>query len=213
MGRNGSGKTTLINTLLGKLPKNGKIEYDPLICDSKKRISNKEVFFVSDSPFTYDYLTGMEFVEFILMVKAEKNVERGRVLEFFEFFGLSEEDSRKLMKNYSFGMKRKTLLTAGFLMKPSLMILDEPTIGLDVPSVISLKKLINEYSKSEKTILVTSHDPSLMSELCQSLIVLDSGKAVYQNDNFKEEAKDLATLYLELVGENINQKIATLLEN
>ncbi len=213
MGKNGSGKTTLINTLLGKIPKEGVIQHDPILLDEKKRISNKEVFFVSDSPFIYDYLTGFEFVEFILMVKAKKNVEQKKVQDYFRFFGITEDDSKKLMKTYSFGMKRKTLLTAGFLMKPNLMILDEPTIGLDVPSVISLKKLISEYSRTEKTVLITSHDPSLMSELCQSLLILDSGKAVYQNNDFKNETKDLATLYLELVGENINQKIAALLED
>lgn len=213
MGKNGSGKTTLINALLGRLPKSGEIHYDSTLLDEKQQLSNKDVFFVSDSPFIYDYLTGLEFVEFILMVKAQKKTDHRKILEYFEFFGMSKLDSQKLMKTYSFGMKRKTLLAACFLMKPQLIILDEPTIGLDVPSVISLKKLIKEYSKLDKTILITSHDPSLMSELCQSLLILDSGKAVYQNDCFETETKDLATLYLDLVGENINQKIATLLRD
>lgn len=212
MGKNGSGKTTLIKTILGELPYEGSVTYSTDLLDSKKRISKETVFYVSDSPFIYDYLSGIEFVLFLLNLKGGRYVEKKEILNVFEFFGLSEQDSSKLMKDYSFGMKRKTLLTAGFLLNPKLMILDEPTIGLDVPSVIALKKLIQEYCKRGSSVLVTSHDPSLMSELCDRLIILDNKSAVYYNENFKDEKRDLSTLYLDLVGENLTQKISDFFE-
>ncbi len=207
MGRNGAGKTSLIKAIIGEIPYRGDVCYDPILLDGKKRLSKQNLFFVSDSPFYYDYLTAVEFAQFTIHIKTGKSLPLEQIFKVFDFFGIEESDSLQFMKDYSFGMRRKVVLSIGFILKPRLLILDEPTIGLDVPSVIALKKLLKEYVKMGNSVLVSSHDPLLIKELCQTLLILNDQKSVYYNKDFQEEERDLSALYLDLVGENLTKKI------
>lgn len=211
MGRNGAGKTTLIKSILNEVKYQGDITLSSEIQKEDGRLDPESVYFVSDTPHTYGYLTGIEYLQFVLKIKNKAIPPKEKIFETLNFFGLSKDDSLRLLKDYSFGMSRKIVLATGFLAKPKLMILDEPTIGLDVPSVITLKKLILKASEQGMTFLVTSHDPSLMSELCSSLLILHDNKAVYNSSDFKSEARNLGDLYIDLIGENVDSAINSIL--
>jgi|GEM_PF-5386351 len=196
MGRNGAGKTTLIRSILQKVEYSGSIDFESQLMGAKGKLNSELIYFVSDTPHVYEYLTGIEYIQFVLKVKNRDLPPNSRILEILSFFGIEEKDTHRLLKEYSFGMKRKIVLATGFLMKPEFMILDEPTIGLDVPSVIILKKLILASADQKMTFLVTSHDPTLMSELCEALLILDDHKMVYLNKNFADEKENLSELYI-----------------
>jgi ABC-2 type transport system ATP-binding protein len=214
MGRNGAGKTTLIQCLLNETDYSGEIYINPeLLAHKSKRMHPRHVYVMSDTPHIYSYLTGLEQVEFILKIKGAPLPRQETILEVMNIFGLTETDSHTLIKNYSFGMKRKVLLLAGFLLKPKLMILDEPTTGLDAPSVITLKRLIQSLSKQDSSFMISSHDPNLLSELSTNLIVLHNKKIAYHNPKFKTETRDLSQLYIEIIEENIDQSIEKILQS
>ena len=211
MGRNGAGKTTLIKALLREVTYSGEVALaEELLI--KENVNPRQVYYVSDTPHTYGYLSGLEFIQFALRIKGREVPSQERIFQVLYFFGIAKEDALKLLKDYSFGMRRKVVLTVGFLMKPALMILDEPTIGLDTPSVIILKKLILAAAKKEITFFVTSHDPVLMAELCDSLLVLHDSRPVYYNQDFALESRDLSELYMDLIGEDIEEKVKNILD-
>ena len=102
-----------------------------------------KIFILSVTPpHLYEYLSGHEYVCFVLEIKGKSHPDKKLVSELFDLFDLSSSDQNSLIKNYSFGMRRKVVLIAGFLLNPPLMILDEPTTGLDAASIVILKKLI-----------------------------------------------------------------------
>ena len=138
MGKNGAGKTTLINCLLQEITYQGLIE---------TQITRDDIAFLSDTPHYYDYLTGEEFVSLTLKLHNKIPPQRKLILDFFEIFGFSPNEEQMLLKTYSFGMKKKTALIAFILLKPQLLILDEPTNGLDASSIILLKKMIKRTAE------------------------------------------------------------------
>lgn len=211
MGKNGAGKTTLIKSILREVDFSGTIDMPSLLINKNNTIDYENIYFVRDTPHIYEYLTGPEYIQFVLRVTNKKLPPDSRIFEVLETFGIEPDHFSQLLKEYSFGMKRKVVLGAGFLMMPKLMILDEPTIGLDVSSVIILKKLIFSAAKKGMTFLVTSHEPTLVSELCHSLLILNNTKMVYYNKDFKTESEPLDQLYMKLIGENLNDKITAIL--
>jgi len=202
MGRNGAGKTTLIRCLLGELPFEGNIAYPESFLATSGRLDFRVTHFVGDQPHLYDYLTALEYIQFVLALKEQPVPEPERILDSLEVFGISPRESCQLIKTYSFGMRRKVALVSGFLMKPRLMVLDEPTTGLDVPSVITLKSLIKEQAQQGTTFVISSHEPAVMEELSDALLILNQTQTVYWNPKFSDEVRDLPELYMECIGED-----------
>ncbi len=211
MGKNGSGKTTLIESILQKNDYEGQILLSQRLIRENKVINYNNLYFVNDSPHSYNYLTGLEYIYFVLQIKNRALPTNDRIFKVLDLFGIEEDQANDLMITYSFGMKRKIILALGFLVKPDLMILDEPTIGLDVPSVITLKKMILSASKQGQTFIISSHEPAVMSELCDALLILHGTKSVYCNMEFKDETRDLNQLYMELICSDLDQKITSAL--
>ncbi len=198
MGKNGVGKTTLIKSILKRVKYGGNVALD---------IEDKDIYFISDSPHLYEYLSGHEYVCFVLEIKGKSHPDKKLVSELFDLFDLSSSDQNSLIKNYSFGMRRKVALAAGFLLNPPLMILDEPTAGLDAASIVILKKLIRESSLNGMTFLIASHLMDFIINLCDSLIILNEKKIVYNEQCLENEKRDLSELYLNIIGDNLEKRI------
>ena len=211
MGKNGIGKTTLIESLIKKRKHEGEVVLSENLIRKNGLIDYSNLYYVNDSPHSYDYLTGLEYIYFVLRIKNKPLPAESDILELLQVFGIDSESENKLMITYSFGMRRKIILALGFLIKPDLMVLDEPTIGLDVPSVIALKKMILMSSRNKQTFIISSHEPSVISELCDALMILHESKVAYYNENFKNEQQKLDKLYMNIIGFDIDKKINSIL--
>ena len=190
IGKNGIGKSTTIDCVTGsknynsgEILINGKrIEENP--------IETKMTFgYISSEPCLYETMTGFEYLSFIGSVyKVEKTAFRREVDELCKTFDLTERDLSAKIKGYSHGMKQKLSLIASLLHSPSLWILDEPTVGLDVMVFHNLVKRMKEFANEGKTILITSHNLDFIGKVCNRVDIIKDGVVFKSIDLDEEEA-------------------------
>ncbi len=207
IGENGAGKTTLINSILGKLDFEGEILIQGISNFEFLEKNRNEILFVPDTPFAYEFLTGFEFVRFVLEMQKVSLESVSKKLELlFELFELADYQN-KLIQTYSLGMKRKITLISALLQNPKILILDEPVSGLDAKSIIIFKKLLKSLSQNGSTIIFTTHILDLIENLCDSVAILHNQQIAYSNQNFSLEKSELEIIYLDLIGKNEDENL------
>lgn len=179
LGENGAGKTTTIKMITGILPvKQGSIS----ICGhdiTKDAIEAKRSFgFVPDNQTIFDKYTGREYVDFLGDIYGVSKDERARVCEgLLKKFSL-EEAFDKRISGYSHGMKQKIAIIGALIHSPSLLILDEPMMGLDPPSAFALKELMREYRDAGKTVFFSTHVLDVAEKICDRIGIISKGKLI-----------------------------------
>ena len=149
----------------------------------------------------------MEFIRFTLdLHKIQYNKVINEVNILFDLLDL-QDYKNQLIKNYSFGMKRKINLISILIHKPSYLLLDEPVLGLDVKSIIAVKKLLRIHSQSGSTILFSTHILDLMEKLCNNVAILDNKKITLYNDIIGMDKNGLENIYLEVLGNEIQSSL------
>lgn len=190
MGKNGAGKTTLINSIVGRIDYTGDILIDS--CD--------DIYFISDTPHTYAFLTGEEQIQFALELKGLSFHEnRNAVYDLLKKFDLFEEKN-KLLAKYSYGMKRKIALIIAIILKPKVLILDEPVLGLDAPSIMYLKKVLREQLAGNCTVIFSSHIPDLINNVCDSIAIIHDKRVAFHSNEIRQKGIDIETEYLKILG-------------
>ena len=186
IGPNGAGKTTIIKSILGLYKiDSGKIEingYD-LEKDFVKAISN--VGAIIENPDLYSYMTGYEN----LMIAAKiYDIKKERVNQIIKLVGLENKINLKVSK-YSLGMKQRLGRAQSILHNPKILILDEPTNGLDPSGIIELNNLLLELSKGGMSIIISSHILSELETICNKFCIVNEGKIIYKKtiDKLKKE--------------------------
>lgn len=186
IGQNGAGKTTIIKSILGLYKiDSGKIEingYD-LEKDFVKAISN--VGAIIENPDLYSYMTGYEN----LMIAAKiYDIKKERVNQIIKLVGLENKINLKVSK-YSLGMKQRLGIAQSILHNPKILILDEPTNGLDPSGIIELNNLLLELSKGGMSIIISSHILSELETICNKFCIVNEGKIIYKKtiDKLKKE--------------------------
>jgi len=175
VGPNGSGKTTMIKHLLGLVkPNSGSI-----FINEKKLNGHwdyrKEIGYM---PQMAHYPENMEVIELINFIKAIREDEEAEEQELVNFFNL-RSDLHKRLRNLSGGTRQKVGAVLAIMFDPSILILDEPTAGLDPQASHKLKKVIRREKKKGKTILLTTHIMSEIEELADHLIFIVEGNLRY----------------------------------
>lgn len=199
LGPNGSGKTTLIKSLLGMvIPDKGRLQ-----------LWGKDIKKNSDYRNQIDYLpqianfpANLRVKELIRMIKDLRGGSQ-REAQLIERFGLKPFLDKRL-GNLSGGTKQKVNIVLAFMFDSPLLILDEPTTGLDPLALIQLKKLIEEEKTKGKTILVTSHIMSFVEEVADEIVFLLEGKIFFKGS--------LSTLKKQTKQNDLEHAIAKLLE-
>ncbi len=178
LGPNAAGKTTTIKLLTGLLkPTSGGAS----ICGydiQKDYIKAKSLIsYIPDFPFLYDKLTGQEFLDFIVQLYPHNRKSQTEELkkELLFIFGL-EKDKDHLLEYYSHGMRQKLVFAASLLHDPSVMIIDEPMVGLDPHSAKVVKDILKNKSKEGVTIFLSTHTLSVAEELSDRIGIIDKGK-------------------------------------
>ena len=200
LGPNGSGKTTLIKSILGMvLPNKGSITVfgKNIKGDWKYR---KQIDYL---PQIANFPSNLKVQELINMIKDLRG-QSNRDMELIELFAVHQFLDKKI-GNLSGGTKQKVNLILSFMFDSPILILDEPTTGLDPVSLIRLKELIQQEKAKGKTILITSHIMSFVEEVSDEIVFLLEGNIHFKGSisELKEKAKE----------ENFEKAIAQLLIN
>ena len=175
LGPNGSGKTTLIKCLLGMVvPNKGEIAIDKENILKKWDYRND----INYLPQIANFPSNLSVLELIKMVK-NLRPKTAKEHELIDLFGLNEFLTKKL-GNLSGGTKQKVNLVLTFMFDSELIILDEPTTGLDPIALIHLKELITQEKEKGKTILITTHIMSFVDEMADEIVFLLDGKIYFK---------------------------------
>ena len=177
LGPNGAGKTTTISIISGLLkPDAGKITVDSLDLERNLQSIKKMMGVVPQDMAFYEELSAKENLLFWGKLQGVKRkVLEERIHAYLKATGLLGRENDPL-KKYSGGMKRRINLIIGLIHQPKLLLLDEPTIGIDVQTRLNIFKLIKQASSDGTTILYTTHNLQEAEELCHRIAIMDQGK-------------------------------------
>lgn len=177
LGPNGSGKTTALKLILGLLfPTSGKIRvFDKSPRDVRIK---KNIGFLPEESYLYPFLSGEELLDFSCrLINIKRKERRKRVDDVLKTVGLSDARKR-LVKDYSKGMARRVSFAQVLVKNPKLVILDEPTIGLDPFGAMEMKEVILNLKRQDKTILLSSHLLTEIQPLCDRVGILYDGELI-----------------------------------
>lgn len=192
LGNNGAGKTTLINCILRMI----QADAGSILLDGRDIFTykNEEYFskvnaLLESSVNVYDYLTGWQNIEYFSRLL---NIDSGneKIKTYISLFEL-EEAIHEAVGTYSRGMRQKLALLIALMSSPKLLLLDEPTLGLDIQSKLSVIQILNTIIKTEKiAVLLTSHQMDVVQKLQSRILILKDG-VVHEFDKTDYEDKDL----------------------
>ena len=180
LGPNGAGKSTTIRMLLSLIkPTKGSIKiFDKSLLDSRENIL-KNIGAIVEKPDLYKYLSAYKNLQ-ILGKLSGVDITKKRIMEILELVGLKERANSKV-KTFSHGMKQRLGIAQALLHNPELIILDEPTTGLDPQGLKEIRDLINHLSKDEKkTIFLSSHILSEVEQVANRMIIINKGTTVVE---------------------------------
>ncbi|MFA6959743.1 MAG: ABC transporter ATP-binding protein [Opitutaceae bacterium] len=181
LGPNGSGKSTTIKIILGLLePTVGECKV--FGTPSGRVDSRLNVGYLPEAPYFYRYLSGRELVRFYGRIcGVSSKILPDRVREVIDWVGLSAAAHRRV-GTYSKGMLQRIGLAQALVHDPQLIILDEPTAGVDPVGSAEISELILKLKKQGKTVLITSHLLAQIEDICDRVAILDHGKLILEGD-------------------------------
>ncbi len=178
LGHNGAGKSTAIGMMLGQVwPTSGEARICGYDVSTRRREALRKVGALFETPAFYDYLTGWHNLEILNSYSAPP--DRARLQEVVEWVGLSGREHTKV-RTYSHGMRARLALAQALLPRPELLILDEPSEGLDPEGIHEMRQTILRLrSELRLTILLSSHLLNEVEQLCTCIAVLNQGRLVF----------------------------------
>ena len=197
VGNNGAGKTTLFNILLDLIrPTTGAITNHNIVVNQSEEWKNFTGSFIDES-FLIGYLTPEEYFDFIGDLRGMNKADVKKFLsQFEEFFNDEIIGKKKYLRDLSKGNQKKAGIVAAMMGNPQVVILDEPFANLDPTTQIRLKKIIKELTDNrEITVLVSSHDLTHVTEVCERIVVLDKGTVVKDIETSEETLKELESYF------------------
>jgi ABC-2 type transport system ATP-binding protein len=180
LGPNGAGKTTTIKMMAGVLkPTQGQVLIDGIDIAHDPFEAKRRTGFVPDQPFVYEKLTGREFLQFVaglygLNSSQSLNGNMTRLLELFELSHWSDE----LIESFSHGMKQRLIMCAALLHEPKVIVVDEPTVGLDPKAARLVKDIFRNQAQKGRTIFMSTHSLEVAHEVCQEIAIIQAGKII-----------------------------------
>ncbi|MBG9981108.1 lantibiotic protection ABC transporter ATP-binding subunit [Facklamia lactis] len=192
LGPNGSGKSTTLKIITGVLkPTSGKIYINQK--NWKQEHLNK-IGTMIEGPAIYPNLTAYENLDVLATLL---HISKERIGKVLEIVNLTTTGS-KLAKNFSLGMKQRLGIAMALLNDPEIIILDEPTNGLDPVGIKELRELIISFPKKGKTVILSSHLLSEVQQVSDKIGIIHQGVLAYEGENSKSE-KELEALFMEII--------------
>lgn len=205
LGPNGAGKSTTMNMITGCLAAtSGQILIDGYDIFEDAQEAKKRIGYLPEIPPLYQDMTVREFLNFVAKAKGvPKQALDEQLFSVVSLAGLEEVEER-LIKNLSKGYKQRVGIAQALLANPEIIILDEPTVGLDPKQIIEVRDLIRELGK-DHTVILSSHILSEVRSVCDHILIISKGKLVANDtpENLEKlyAPKSFEELFLELTGE------------
>lgn len=193
LGPNGSGKSTTMKMITGLIePSAGNILFNGELIQKDVMAYKRRMGYVPEEPHLYPHLTGLEYLTMVGQLRelpAKRTAER--IDGLLRLLAL-HSDRHLPISSYSKGMRQKILLSAALMHDPDLILLDEPFSGLDVPSALVLRSLVQELAARGKVVLFSSHDLETVERVCSHVVILHRAKVVA--DDSIEQLRSLMSL-------------------
>lgn len=176
IGPNGSGKTTTIKLILGlqKIDK-GSVSINNYDIEKDFVKAIEKVGAIVENPDTYMYLTGWQNLKII--ANLYKDVTDKEIMDIVKLVGLEKRINDKVSK-YSLGMRQRLGIARALINKPNVLILDEPTNGLDPEGIKDLRNLLKKLASDGMGILISSHNLAELESFCNKVLIIDNGKII-----------------------------------
>ena len=212
LGPNGAGKSTTMNTITGFIEQTeGNVivnGYDTL---KKSKRAKSQIGYMPEGVPLYDDLSIKEFITYMAELKKVKRKEKKeQVQDIIKKTGL-DEIQNKLIKNLSRGQKQRVSLAGALVGNPKVLILDEPTVGLDPKQIMEIRSLIKDLGR-EHTVILSSHILSEVSQICDRVIIINNGKIVAEDTPEHLENKVSSNNIIYITVEDNDDKINTMKE-
>jgi ABC-2 type transport system ATP-binding protein len=193
LGPNGSGKSTTMKMITGLIEAtSGEILFEGERIQKDLIAYKRRMGYVPEEPHLYPHLTGLEYLTMVGQLRelpSKRAAERiDGLLRLLSLHG----DRHLPISSYSKGMRQKILLSAALMHDPDLVLLDEPFSGLDVPSALILRRLVQELAARGKVVLFSSHDLETVERVCSHVVILHRARVVA--DDSIEQLRSLMSL-------------------
>ncbi len=219
LGPNGAGKSTTMNMITGYIePTEGEILVNGYDISKKTKKAKAQIGYMPEGVPLYSDLTVKEFVTYMAELKKVNRKERKEKVEkIIEQTGLKDVEN-KLTRNLSRGYKQRVSMAGALVGEPKILILDEPTVGLDPKQITEIRELIKELGKTH-TIILSSHILSEVSQICNKVIIINKGKivAIDTPENLEKKVTENNSIYVTVEDtdnkmDKITEKIAEIKE-
>src|SRR3954449_9865265 len=207
LGPNGAGKTTTIKILMGLAqPDSGTVQILGHNLPGDSLQIRRQIGVVPDDTLLFDYLTGSEYLEFVARLYGlPRLTARERAGELLNLFEL-HENSRKLIGEYSKGMRKRVAMAAALIHRPRLFLMDEPFEGVDAVGARLMKDILLAQVRHGATVFLTSHVLDVVERICDEIAIVKDGRVVAQGtvaqlrEQAAQGAATLEEIFVNLVG-------------
>ena len=179
IGHNGAGKTTTLKSIAGILDyDSGEILIDGKSAKSEPLACKAVTAYIPDNPDIYDFMTGIQYLNFIADVfKVSESERASRISEYAKMFEI-EDSLNDLIGTYSHGMKQKLVIISALIHSPKLIMMDEPFVGLDPKATHQLKQIMRNICDDGGAIFFSTHVLEVAEKLCDKVAVIKGGNLV-----------------------------------
>ena len=212
LGPNGAGKSTTMNMITGYIePTEGEIIINGYDISKRPKKAKSQIGYMPEGVPLYSDLTVKEFVTYMAeLKKVDRKTRKEKVEKIIEQTGLKDVE-KKLTRNLSRGYKQRVSMAGALVGEPKILILDEPTVGLDPKQITEIRALIKELGKTH-TVILSSHILSEVSQICNKVIIINKGKivAVDTPENLEKKVASNNTTFVTV--EDAENKMETIKE-
>lgn len=220
LGPNGAGKTTTIKTLVGLLkPTSGVVKIEGFDVQKQPLQAKRVVGFIPDKPFIYEKLTGKEFLQFIAgLYQVNPHDVDKRISQLLDMFELNDWGD-ELVESYSHGMRQKLVMSAALIHQPTVLVVDEPMVGLDPKGARLIKKIFRDICDKGTTIFMSTHTLEIAEQMCDHIAIIQKGQIIAQGTieelhRLAQTTKtNLEDIFLELTGGYEMKEVIEFLKN
>jgi ABC-2 type transport system ATP-binding protein len=202
LGPNGAGKSTTIRMLTGLIPADsGEIEILGYPLPAQELEIKKRIGLVPDESLLFDRLTGAEFLEFVgRMYGLARPIAIQRARDLLDLFQLAND--RKIIAEYSKGMRKRVAMTASLIHHPELFLMDEPFEGVDAVGARLMKDILTDQVRRGATIFLTTHVLEVVERLCDRVAIINQGRIVKEGSlaDLRAGNESLEDAFVRLVG-------------
>jgi len=218
LGPNGAGKTTTIKIIVGLLqPTSGYVRVDGFDVQKQPLQAKSASGYVPDTPNIYPKLTGREILRFVGdLYQLSREQINHRIDELLRLFDLSEA-AEDLLDSYSHGMKQKTCLAMSLMHDPKVLVLDEPTVGLDPKSARLIKDILRQLADRGAAVFLSTHILEIAERMCDRIGIINKGELIAVGSmaelrNQSAGQTSLEDIFLNLTGGVEDAEIAEVLK-